>query len=311
MNKNIITFSEDLDFLPELIGGAQEVASKLGGEVLAAVIGSEIEEEAKRISKYGVKVLAVDNANLEEFDAGRSGEVLEQLTMNYNPELIVLGSTMRGRDIAASLAAKLGTGCVTEVFKIDFEPEMTFYRSIYATAIAREVIASSPKVIAVKPKTWAKPETRGEGEIEEVSVKVEPSRIVQVSVKPKEAVAEKIEDAEVAIVGGKGVERKEDLEMLRQLAAAWGGKVGVSRPLAADYKWMPEWVGMSGVAIKPKLYVGVGVSGQPQHIVGIRDSKIVVAINKDPKAPLFEVADYGIVGDLYQSLPSLIEKSKK
>jgi electron transfer flavoprotein alpha subunit len=314
MNKNVITFCEDLDLLAELILGAKEVASKLGGEVLTAIVGSKIEEEVKRISKYGVKVLAVDNSGLEPFDAGRYGEVLEQLAMNYSAELIMLGSTTRGRDVAGSLAAKLDTGCVTEVFKIDFEPEMTFYRSIYATAIAKEVIASSPKVITVKPKTWAKPETREGGQIEKVSMEVEPSRIVQVSVKPKEVIAERIEDAEVAVVGGKGIEKKEDLEMLRRLAAAWGGKggkVGVTRPLAADYKWMPEWVGMSGVAIKPKLYVGVGISGQPQHTVGIRDSKIVVTINKDPKAPLFEVADYGIVGDLYQALPLLIEKSKK
>jgi electron transfer flavoprotein alpha subunit len=314
MNKNILTFSEDLGLLPELISGAQEVAGKLGGEVLAAVIGNNIDEEAKGISKYAVKALAVDSTALEPFDAGRYGEVLQQLTMNYSAELIMIGSTTRGRDVAASLAAKLGAGCVTEVFKIDFEPEMTFYRSMYATAIAKEVITSSPKVITVKPKTWTSPETREGGKIEKVSVEVEPSRIVQVSVKPKEVIAERIEDAEVAVIGGKGVEKKEDLEILLRLAAALGGKggkVGVTRPLAADYKWMSEWVGMSGVAIKPKLYVGVGISGQPQHIVGIRDSKIVVVINKDPKAPLFEVADYGIVCDLYKVLPLLIEKSKR
>jgi len=314
MNKNILIFSEDLGLLPELISGAREVASKLGGEVLAAVIGSKVEGETKEISKYGIKVLVVDNAALEPFDAGRYGEVLQQLTVNYSAELIMIGATTRGRDVAASLAAKLGIGCVTEVFRIDLEPEMTFYRSMYATAIAKEIITSSPKVIAVKPKTWARPETREGGKIEKVNVKVEPSRIVQVSVKPKEVIAEKIEDAEVAVIGGKGVEKKEDLEILRHLATALGGKggkVGVTRPLAADYKWMSEWVGMSGVAIKPKLYVGVGISGQPQHIVGIRDSKIVVVINKDPKAPLFEVADYGIVGNLYEVLPLLTEKCKK
>ena len=131
-----------------------------------------------------------------------------------------------------------------------------------------------------------------------------------VEVKKKE-IGVKLEEAEVVVVAGRGVKKKEDLAMLEELAKLLGGVVGCTRPLAADLKWFPIWVGMSGVTIKPKLYIGVGVSGQVQHVAGIRDSKVIVAINIDPNAPIFEHVDYGIVGDLYKVVPKLIEELKK
>jgi len=114
----------------------------------------------------------------------------------------------------------------------------------------------------------------------------------------------------VVICGGRGVTKKEDFKMFEELASILGGHVGATRPLAEDRKWFSEWVGLSGKKVKPEIYIGCGVSGMIQHIAGIRDSKVIVTINKDPNAPIFEVADYIVVGDIYQIIPALIEALK-
>lgn len=121
----------------------------------------------------------------------------------------------------------------------------------------------------------------------------------------------KLDEADVVVGGGRGLRKKEDLKLLKELASILGGAWGVTRPLAADYGWAPEWIGISGASINPKLYIATGISGQPQHTSGIRGSKVIVAINMDSEAPIFKFADYGIVGDLYQIIPKLIEKLKE
>jgi electron transfer flavoprotein alpha subunit len=129
--------------------------------------------------------------------------------------------------------------------------------------------------------------------------------------KPLELSNVKIEDAEYLVCCGRGLEKKEDEAMLKDLAKVFGGHVGCSRPLVEDRKWFSEWVGLSGHKVKPKLYIACGISGVIQHVAGIRDSKIIVAINRDPEAPIFEIADYGVVGNLYEVLPALQEALKK
>jgi electron transfer flavoprotein alpha subunit len=121
----------------------------------------------------------------------------------------------------------------------------------------------------------------------------------------------RIEDAQYIVSGGRGIEKKDDIALLEDLAKVLNGQVGCSRPLVEDRKWFTDWIGLSGHKVKPKLYVAVGVSGVIQHVAGIRDSKVIVAINKDPEAPIFEVADYGVVGNLYEVVPALKDALKK
>jgi len=149
------------------------------------------------------------------------------------------------------------------------------------------------------------------GEIIKVDVELEQPRTEVVEVKEIEAAKVKIEEAKVVVAGGRGVEKKEDFKILDELAEVLGGQVAYTRPLCEDRKWFTDWVGLSGNKIKPALYIGCGISGVIQHVAGIRDSQIIVAINKDPEAPIFEVADYMIEGDLYEIVPALSAALKK
>jgi electron transfer flavoprotein alpha subunit len=139
------------------------------------------------------------------------------------------------------------------------------------------------------------------------------SRLKIAAVEEKSRGAVRLEEAEIIVSVGRGFKKKEDLQMAFELAKVLGGQVGCSRPIAADLKWLPEehWVGLSGKKVKPKLYLAVGISGQPQHIAGILDSRIIAAINNDPSAPIFQNADYGVVEDLYKIVPILINKISK
>jgi electron transfer flavoprotein alpha subunit len=136
-------------------------------------------------------------------------------------------------------------------------------------------------------------------------------RTETVETRPTQASSVRIEEAEVIISCGRGLEKKEDKALLEELAKPLCGQVGCSRPLAEDRKWFSEWVGLSGHKVKPKLYIACGISGVIQHVAGIRDAKIIVAINKDPEAPIFEIADYAVVGNLYEVLPALTEAIRK
>jgi electron transfer flavoprotein alpha subunit len=144
-----------------------------------------------------------------------------------------------------------------------------------------------------------------------VDFRIEPAKTQVVERKPLEISSVRIEEAQYIVSAGRGLRKLDDIVLLEDLAKTLGGQVGCSRPLVEDRKWFGDWIGLSGHKVKPKLYIACGVSGVIQHVAGIRDSKIIVAINKDSEAPIFEVADYGVVGDLYQIVPALSDALKK
>jgi electron transfer flavoprotein alpha subunit len=313
---NIWVFSENVDLMLEMLGKGRELADKLETELSAIVLGCNVKEKAEDMARYGPnKVYVADNPIFKNLQIEPYLETLTSLAMENKPEIILIGSMKRGRELAARLAARLKAGLVPDSIKleIDNEKRLVATRMIYGgNGMAMEVFKTKPQIVTVPPRTFEKPQlTDKKAEIINVNVKVEASKVEVAEVKPVEVAKTRIEDAKVVVLGGRGIDKKEDFKMLEELASLLGGAVGNTRPLAEDRKWFSEWIGLSGKTVKPDLYIACGVSGIIQHVAGVRDSKVIVAINKDPEAPIFEVADYKIVGDLYQIVPALIEVLKQ
>lgn len=317
-HRGIWVYSENKDLMLELLGKGSELASKLHTQLTAVMLGHDVRDQAKELVGYGAqKVIVVDDQQLKQFQVEPYLSALTQLTQQYKPELFLIGSTRRGKELAARLAARLNVGCVPDCLelKVDDQGRLIAERIVYGgNAIVTQVFRIKPQIVTIPRRRFEKPEYKAEsqGEVIDVGdIQLESPKTEIVEVKPIEMAETKIEEAKVVIGGGRGLEKKEDFKILDELAQILGGQVGYTRPLAEDRKWFTEWVGLSGHTIKPELYIACGVSGVIQHVAGIRDSKIIVAINKDPEAPIMEMADYIVVGDLYEMVPALSEALRK
>jgi len=315
-NKGVWVYSDKYDLTLEMLGKAREIADKLQTELATVLIGSSVQEKANELIKYGAdKVYLVDSPVLDYFQAERYLSVLHNLTANYKPEILLIGSTKNGKPLAARLATRLDAGCVPDCARlsVDDQRRLIGERITYGgNAAAKMTFKTKPQIATVPSRAFEKPQPKERnGQVVKLDVKVEEPKTEIVETKPLETSSVRIEEAEVIISCGRGLEKKEDKAMLDELASVLCGQVGCSRPLAEDRKWFSEWVGLSGHKVKPKLYIACGISGVIQHVAGIRDSKVIVAINKDEQAPIFEIADYGVVGNIYEILPALKEAIKK
>ena len=300
----------------ELLGKGRELADKLGVELWSALLGYRVEELAKELIYHGAdKVFLYDHSSLRVFDVVRYKENLVRLTKEEKPEVFLFGATPIGRSLAPRVAAALNTGLTadcTDIFVdengeiVQVRPAFTGNILAYIKTRSRPVMATIRyRVMAPLPKDTSRKGSIVRKEVVEVK---DTGIIVLRKVSERKV---NLADADVIVAGGRGLRRKEDLAMLKELAELLGGEVGVSRPLA-DEGWLPRehQVGFSGNTVKPKLYIACGISGSPQHLAGMRDSELIIAINIDPSAPIFRVAHYGIVGDLYEVVPEIIREIK-
>ncbi len=315
-NRGVWVFSEKYDLALEILGKAREIADKLQAELSAVLIGHNVQDKAMEMIRCGAdKIYLADDQALESFQAEGYLSVLYHLAASFKPEIMLIGSTKNGKPLAARLATRLGVGCVPDCTRLslDEQKRLVGERMTYGgNAIAKLTFKTKPQIATVPARAFEKPEPKDRnGQLVKVDVKIEEPKTEIVETKSLETSNVRIEDAEVIVSVGRGLEKKEDKALLEKLAAVLSGQVGSSRPLAEDRKWFSEWIGLSGHKVKPKLYIACGISGVIQHVAGIRDSKVIVAINKDPEAPIFEVADFGVVGDLYEVLPALTEAIKK
>ena len=246
-------------------------------------------------------------------------DVFVSAAREADPDVFLVGATQRGKEIAARVAARLGTGLCGGCIGFEFDEErqrLVMERLLYGGAAVQKVICKTrPQMATIPPRTFDRVPAgkgTGQGTIRELT-SLPVSGATVISRKPRTREAVDIAEAKTVVCVGRGVEKEEDLRLARELAGVLGGEVGCTRPMAEELHWLPEevYLGISGKKIKPDLYVGVGVSGQIQHVTGIRDSGVVVAINRDENAPIFEAADYGIVGDLYQVVPELVAELKR
>lgn len=315
--KGVWAYSENSDLTLEIIGKGRELANKMQATLTSILLGSNVQSGAQQLIRYGAdKVFVVDKPELKEFRVEPYLGALTALAKQHSPDAILIGSTRRGKELAARLATRLETGCVPDSTKLALNEQgnIVAERIVYGgNAAAKITFRTKPQIVTVPPRTFERPTPVADrtGEIISVDVPLEEAKTEVLAVKQIEASQVKVEEARVVICGGRGVEKKEDFKMLDVLAQLTGGQVGNTRPLAEDRKWFSEWVGLSGHKIKPTLYIGCGVSGVIQHVAGIRDSQVIVAINKDAEAPLCEVADYVVTGNLYEIVPALVEAFKR
>lgn len=309
---NILVFSEQDAVACELLSKAREL-----GTPVVAVLGKSGTNE---FADYGAqKVFVGEDARLENFSADVYADALAQIANASGAGIVLIGSTKRGKELAGRLAQKLNCGAVTDAFGLAMQDGiLTVQRyALGGNTIATEVITTERQVIAVMPRTFEARRGDGShapvGETVRVDLKLREPRVKVVERKAKPTATANVQAAETLIVVGKGFAKQEDLALAEKLADALKGEVGCTRTLAADYHWLGEerMIGISGKKCKPRLMLSIGVSGQIQHTVGILGSKVIVAINKDKSAPIFKIADYGIVGDLYQVLPKLTERLNK
>ena len=313
----VLVYSDDEKNMLELIAKAKDVSEELDEKVTAVVFDTDDESLAKKYIMHGADRVFMVKTGLNTFKGEEYTDAMEKILEETNEEVVIVGSTKNGKELASRLAAKLDTGCVIDCINLYVKDEkLTTERVVYSgNAIAVERFNSKPAVVTIPPKVFdplPEDESRA-GEVIKKEVKVDgyPSRIVDV--KEMKTSEVNVEDAEIIVSCGRGFKKKEDIQLVEELAKVLRGTTGCSRPIAADLKWLSEdhWIGLSGHKVKPKLYIAVGISGQIQHIAGMRDSDVVVAINKDPEALIFKSADYGIVGDLYEVLPKLTNAVKE
>jgi len=311
--RDIWVFSEQPQHALELLGKGRELAKELGSELVTL---ANTQSNADEYVKHGAdKVLLVNNPLLAEFHVDTYTDALSELANEHKPEVILIGSTRNGLELAPRLAERLKTGCVTEVTKIELDADKKFLlmeRVTMGGNLNETHISRSKPQIATVPKglfSQNPPDPSPKGQIVTVEPKIKPPATKLLEKKPKEVKGVKLADASIIVSFGRGIRKKEDLGLIEEFAKAVGGAIGCSRPIAEDLRWLPEeqYIGLSGQKVNPKLYVACGISGQIQHLTGIRNSKVIVSINNDPKAPIFEFSDYGIVGDLYVVLPILTD----
>ena len=302
----------------ELLAKGRELADAKGTSLKAVVLGPNGNSTAEKYIKHGADKVIVAGGSMDEFKVEEASDILEGVIKAEAPSIVMISSTKNGKELAPRLAAKLDAGSATDVNKIELEGDNIFTeRVVYSgNAISREMFTSEPAIMTVPAKAFDPlPEDAGRtGEIvaSDMVPGEHPSKIVDVQTMRSEGA--NVEDAEIIVSCGRGFKSNDDLKLIEDLAGIMNGvTLGCSRPIAADLKWLSEdhWIGLSGHKVKPKLYIACGISGQIQHVAGMRDSGIIVAINKDPDAPIFNSADYGIVGDLYKVLPKLIDAIKE
>jgi electron transfer flavoprotein alpha subunit len=306
---SILVFSERASLAFELLGKAKVLGGQMGFEVTAAAFHPADAEAC--LKRSASKVFYSDQTELKDFEASVYSQALAQIAQKAGASLILLGSTRRGKELAGQLAQKLQAGCLTDVKSLEWkEGKIICLRNALGGATeAAQKITTQVQVIALMPRAYEPtPEGEKKGEIVTLHLDLKPSRIKVLKKSEKDAGAADIQGAEILVCVGKGLSRQEDLKMIEDLAQALGGQVACSKPLATDLKWLPESriVGLSGKIGKPRLAICLGISGQVQFAVGIREAKTIMAINTDPNAYIFQITDYGLIADLNQAVPRLI-----
>lgn len=287
------------------------------GEVVGVLIGDAVANLAQELIQNGAdRVVTVEHPHLKQYTSDGFSQAFMAVTEQEQPEAIVFGHTALGKDLSPKLASKLQSGLVSDVTDIEGEDDaVVFIRPIYSGKAFEKVQVKEGLVFAtIRPNNiapLAKDESRS-GDVSSITVDITNLRTIIKEVVRKSTEGVDLSEAKVVVAGGRGVKSEDGFAPLKELANVLGGAVGASRGACdADYCDYSLQIGQTGKVVTPDLYIAAGISGAIQHLAGMSNSKVIVAINKDPEANIFKVADYGIVGDLFEVIPMLTEEFKK
>jgi electron transfer flavoprotein alpha subunit len=323
MSNGILVFIEHRDGVLnktslEAIAAGQNFGSQLQQPVTAVVLGSHVNAVAQKIAAYDVqKVLYAENEKLASYTPDAYTEAMEGVIRQLDPNLVVMPHTYLVRDYAPKLAARFQKALISDCVRAQVaNGAITFTRRIFLGKIDADVVSDgNAPVFATFQSGAYRPDqaVKGSGApVETIAVEIGEVRMTPEAPFQEVKAAVDLSKADVIVAIGRGIKSKENIALAEKLAEVLGGDIAASRPIC-DAEWLPidRQIGSSGQTVAPKLYIALGISGAIQHLVGMKNSGTIVAINKDPEAPIFDIADYGIVGDLFEAVPVLTEEIKK
>ncbi len=302
----------------EALSKGRELKEKCGGNLVALVFSDKATELATELKGYADKVLAVTGSGLSpSFDLAWS-TALKELVKERNPSIVIFGATTFGKGLSPRVAAAVGAGNASDVIELDYKDgKWVAKRTYYGGKIVGTVeFKSEPCFVSIRPNVMGvlEPDSSLASEVEEIKKDVDLASLKAKLIEVVKKVSERVEltEARVIVSGGRGVKGPEGFKVLEELADVLGAAIGASRA-AVDSGWIDHshQVGQTGKVVSPELYIACGISGAIQHFAGMSSSKYIVAINKDPEAPIFKKCDYGIVGDLFKVVPALTQELKK
>ena len=333
--KGVYVFAQQVDNVInniafELIGKGKDLADDLGTEVTAVLVGSGVKDLADQLAEYGAdKVIVVDDPELKEYRTEPYAHALASVIEKYKPEIFLVGATAIGRDLGPRVSARIHTGLTADCTQLDIgdfplnpipgkeqkHNQLLMTRPAFGGNTIATIACPDfrPQMATVRPGVMQKREKQAgvKANVEEFNPGFTPDHKYVEIMEVVKAVANTVDimDAKILVSGGRGMGGPENFKMLEELAEVLGGQVSCSRAVV-DAGWKPKdmQVGQTGKTVRPNVYFAVGISGAIQHLAGMEESDIIVAINKDETAPIFEVADYGVVGDLNKIVPALTEK---
>jgi electron transfer flavoprotein alpha subunit len=319
MSRDILAVAEYVDGLFrkvsfEALSQGRRMADTLGGKLVAVVMGDGVQDAARQLAAYGAdKILVAEHSDLKNYLTETYTHVAAEIVQKHAPAFVLMGATTQGKDLGAALSARLAAPLAMDCISLRIENQkLTITRPIYGGKVLADiVIEGSPGIITLRPNAFKPATASGAGQIELYPVVLDTPRTSCLERQMEAAGKIELTEADVVVSGGRGMGGN-DFSIIETLAAEMGGAVGASRS-AVDEGWRPvsDQVGQTGKVVSPNVYIACGISGAIQHFAGMQTSKVIVAINKDPEAPIFSKADYGIVGNLFELVPAITEEVKK
>lgn len=321
--KGVWVFAEQregklLNVAVELLGEGRKMADKLGVELTAVLLGNKIDDIAEKLVKYGADVvLYAENELLEIYNTDGYTKVISELIKERKPEIMLIGATNIGRDLGPRLSARVHTGLTADCTRLEIDEEdnkLLMTRPAFGGNLMATIVCPDhrPQMSTVRPGVMERAKydenRKGKVELVEISLTKEDIKASVENVVKSGKAEVPLEEAKIIVAGGRGLGTQEGFELVEKLAKKLGGVVGASRA-TVDEGWIEHshQVGQTGKTVRPKLYIACGISGAIQHLAGMQDAECIIAINKNPDAPIFKIADYGIVGDVTEIIPAMLE----